>query len=85
MDTGKAQYVQIQFAPGGSNSYQTVKTVRISNPYGYFDTQVKFPGSGSVRLSWTYPSGDSGLSNPLASYVGGGSQIYSRVTGIRLH
>ena len=89
-DTGQAQSVQIQFAPGGSSSYSTIKSVRVTNGYGYFDTQVKFPGSGNVRLEWSYPSGDAGLANPLAAVAGEpaallSNQIYSRVTAISLH
>jgi hypothetical protein len=88
-DTGQAQNVQIQFAPSGSSTFSTVKTVRISNNYGYFDVNVNFPGSGSVRLAWTYPTGDGGLSDPLAGQGFPADvtnpTIFSRVTGISLH
>jgi hypothetical protein len=93
-DTGKPQFVQIQWAPKGSSSYRTKKTVRIGNPYGYFDTHMKFPGSGSVRLTWSYPpsSTDAGLIDPLVNLLPGvlpaaatASQIYSRTTSITLH
>jgi hypothetical protein len=50
--------VEIQFAPGTSTDYQTVKTITITDPRGYFDTHVVFPGSGTVRLAWTYPPDD---------------------------
>jgi hypothetical protein len=90
-DTGTAQHVQIQFAPRGSSSYRTVTSVRLSNPYGYFDTHIKFPGSGSVRLTWTYPS-SAGLIDPLVNLLSGqlpaqatSSQIFSRTTSITLH
>jgi hypothetical protein len=36
---------------------RTVRTVTITNPEGYFDVHVTFPGSGTVRLAWTYPHG----------------------------
>ncbi len=36
---------------------RTVRTVKITNPEGYFDVHVAFPGSGTVRLAWTYPHG----------------------------
>jgi hypothetical protein len=58
---------EIQFqAPGGQ--FSTVATVTKTNSVGYFDTHVSFPGSGNVRLAWSYPSG------PLS-----GATIYSRV------
>lgn len=89
-DTGKAQNVQIQFAPSGSSSFRTVKTVKITNQYGYFDVHVKFPGSGSVQLAWSYPSGDARLSNPFATNLLEPAQLRSqqatsRVVSIKLH
>jgi hypothetical protein len=53
--------VEIQFAPSGSSSWRTVSTVKISDPRGYFDQHVVFRGSGTVRLRYTYPTGDSML------------------------
>jgi hypothetical protein len=90
LDTGQSQNVQIQYAPNGSSSYRTVKSVRITNAYGYFDVRVKFPGSGSVRLAWTYPSGDARLIDPFALITGepatlADPQAVSRVTTITLH
>jgi hypothetical protein len=52
-----AQQVQIQFQAGSRGGFQTLQMVRITNPRGYFDARVHFPGSGVVRLSWAYPSG----------------------------
>jgi hypothetical protein len=80
-DTGRAQFVQIQFASGGSSSFRTVKTVRITNSFGYFDVRVKFPSSGSVRLAWSYPAGDAGLRDALDP----SQQIFSRTTRIGVH
>ena len=79
------QLARIQFAPGSSHAWRTVKTVQFTDPHGYFDTHVAFPSSGSVRISWTYPSYDytllpypSGVSNaPLVS-------ITSRTVAISL-
>jgi hypothetical protein len=89
-DTGRRQSVQIQFGSRASGSFKTVKTVRITNQFGYFDVHVRFPGSGYVRLAWTYPAGDGGLTDPFASIAGEPSalkspQVYSRVTHIKLH
>ena len=36
---------------------RTIRSVRITNPNGYFDVHVAFPGSGNVRLAWNYPHG----------------------------
>ncbi|MHB8658996.1 MAG: hypothetical protein ACYC91_13760 [Solirubrobacteraceae bacterium] len=69
--------VQIQFAPGTSSTYSTLATVQINDPHGYFDTRVAFPRSGTVRLTWTYPSAD-----PL---LAAGYQVYSRHQPIVLH
>jgi hypothetical protein len=84
---GGARTAQIQYAPKGSSAYRTVKSVRITNRFGYFDVRVKFPGSGNVRLAWTYPSG---LTDPLASVPGEPASLsdphaFSRVTPIKLH
>jgi hypothetical protein len=52
-----AQSVQIQFQSGSKGAFKTLDTVRITNARGYFDTRVHFPSSGSVRLTWAYPTG----------------------------
>ena len=69
MDTGQAQSVQIQFQAGGNGAFTTVDTVAIRNSRGYFDVHLAFPSSGTVRLAWTYPTGD-----PLLS----GGTVFSR-------
>ena len=71
------QYAQIQFATRGG-PWRTEKTIRITDPHGYFDTWVTFPASGSVRILWNYPTFDpslyeyqsqrsTGYTEPLAS------------------
>jgi hypothetical protein len=78
LDTGgQPQTVNIQFAPSGSQTFTTVQTVTITNPFGYFDTQVAFPGSGTVRLSYTYPLADMLLAP--------GVTVYSRKQPITVH
>ena len=57
VDTGQPQSVQIAFAPSGASTFQPVATVPITDPDGYFDTRVVFPSSGTVILTWVYPSG----------------------------
>ena len=55
LDTHTAQQAQIQFQRGSRGAFETIKTVTITNPRGYFDVKVTFPASGSVRLAWTGP------------------------------
>jgi hypothetical protein len=53
--THHPQTVAIQYRPGGSAVWRTVRTVTLTNPHGYFEVRQVFPGSGEVRLSWTPP------------------------------
>jgi hypothetical protein len=55
--THRRQQVQIQFKRASGGGYTTVKTVSLSGPHGYFEVRQVFPASGSVRLRWTYPNG----------------------------
>ena len=43
---------KVQFQAGGHGSWQTVKTVTITNSRGYFDVKVPFSKSGNVRIAW---------------------------------
>ncbi len=52
--TRRAQSAQIQFQTGSRGAFRTVKTVKITDPRGYFDVRVVFPASGSVRIAWNY-------------------------------
>jgi hypothetical protein len=70
-DMGQSQYVQVQFAPGSSNSWRTLSTVKITSPRGYFDVRVAFPSSGSVRITYTYPPLDLRLGSPPPPPPGG--------------
>ena len=54
--THRAQHVQIQFAPHGTTSFQTLQTVTIVSSHGFFETSMTFPQSGTVRLAWQYPN-----------------------------
>ena len=73
LDTGKAQSVLVQFQAGSKGTFTTIATVPIKNARGYFDAHLAFPRSGSVRLAWTYPTGD-----PLLS----GGTVFSRTQKI---
>jgi hypothetical protein len=77
---------QIQFQPGSSGAFTTVKTLTIGNAEQYFDARIAFPGSGTVRLAYTYPTSASpsaGVS-PLAGVPAdvAGATVYSRLVKI---
>lgn len=55
--THLTQRVQMQYAPAGSSAFTTLRTVPITDRYGYFDVSQRFQSSGSVRLAWAYPDG----------------------------
>jgi hypothetical protein len=57
LDTAKIQVAEIQLRAAGARGYRTVGTVRLTDPYGYFDVQQRFPAGGAVRLRWSYPDG----------------------------
>jgi hypothetical protein len=80
LDTGKQQVAQIQFQRGSRGPFTTIKRVTITDPRGYFDVQVKFPASGTVRLTWTYPVGDS-----LFPSYASGVAVHSRSVQITVH
>jgi hypothetical protein len=64
LDSGSPQTAQIQFAPRGSGQYTTLQTVTIDPSAScYFDLHQVFPSSGTLRLAYTYPPGDTLLGN----------------------
>jgi hypothetical protein len=82
LDTHRPQYVQVQFRSPQSAGFRTVRTVRLAAARScYFDTSVKFPSSGTVRLSWSYPADDARLRDPVAPRQ---RDIYSRNVAITL-
>jgi hypothetical protein len=56
-DTGAPQRAQVQLQTRAGAAFKTVKTVQITDPNGYFDINVPFTSSGSVRVAWSYPRG----------------------------
>jgi hypothetical protein len=63
MDTGGAgQQASVQFRRGSAGTWQTLQTVTVTGAHGYFDVRTPFPASGSVRIKWTYPSGQNAYS-----------------------
>jgi len=70
IDTGgSSQYVQIQFRRAAGRRFRTIATIPITSPRGYFDVRTRFPSSGSVRLAWTYPTGETIFSRTAAVTV----------------
>jgi hypothetical protein len=69
LQTHALQQVQIQFESASGGSFRTVGTVTLTNRNGYFDVLQKFPASGLVRLTWSYPHGPSIFSRTVAITV----------------
>ncbi len=53
---GGPQRVRIELRTGNA-AFKVVDTVSITDPNGYFVANVRFPASGSVRLTWSDPHG----------------------------
>jgi hypothetical protein len=83
LDTGQAQTAQVEYAPSATGPFSVVGTVTVADPANcYFDLRVSFPGSGVVRLAYTYPASSSvGAADSSAS---AGTTVYSRMVSIRL-
>jgi hypothetical protein len=78
-DTGQAQKAELQFAPSGSSTYTDLAPVTITNKSNcYFDQRLKFPSSGTVRLSWQYPLSDTLLGDYLTPDGPDGASATSR-------
>jgi hypothetical protein len=75
LDTHQPQSVDIQFRTGASGPFRTLKTIGIGDVRGYFDVDVRFPASGTVRLRWSYPSDDRRLREVVTPEY---TTIYSR-------
>jgi hypothetical protein len=62
--TGRVQHVAIQFRTSGA--FRTLRTVALTDRYGYLDVHETFPGTGVVRLAWAYPHGPTIFSRQVA-------------------
>ncbi|HWF72158.1 MAG TPA: hypothetical protein VG186_02365 [Solirubrobacteraceae bacterium] len=78
-DTGSVPPVDIQFEPASHGPWTTVRTVTVSGSASAFDVSIRFGGSGSVRLRWSYPAGFAHLP------PGTPRTITSRVQRITVH
>jgi hypothetical protein len=81
-DTGDTQTVQIFFQRGSSGPFKMLRTIVVTDPHGYFDVHMSFPGSGNVRLAWDYPVADHALGyfDPTTPHT-----AFSRSVRITLH
>lgn len=61
--------VLVQFEAGRRGAWRTVASLRVRSARGYFETRLRLPASGKVRLSWTYP---------------GGTAVHSRTVSVRI-
>jgi hypothetical protein len=85
LDTGQPQTAEIQFAPSSSGPFRTLATESIADPDNcYFDVRVKFPGSGLVRLAYTYPSAPS-VSMAADGRSVAGTTVDSRTVQVSLY
>ncbi len=57
LQTHAVQQAELQFQAGSSGAFKTVRVLGLTDPQGYFDILQKFPGSGNVRVAWSYPHG----------------------------
>jgi hypothetical protein len=53
-----ADVAQIEFAATAAGPFHRITTATISSQDCSFDLRVRFPSSGFVRLTWSYPSGE---------------------------
>jgi hypothetical protein len=85
LDLHTPQIADIQFQRGSSGPWVTVATVRTSVASCYFNTSVKFPASGAVRLAWFYPADDPKLAPPASgNYVDPLRPAVSRTVTIKI-
>ena len=59
-----------------------LRTIAVTDPHGYFDLHMRFPGSGTVRIAWDYPVADQALGyfDPTTAHT-----AFSRSVRITLH
>jgi hypothetical protein len=69
LQTEHSQRVQLQFASRGSRIFRTIRVVPLTDPYGYFDVTEAIPGTGTLRLRWSYPHGPAILSRTVGVTV----------------
>jgi hypothetical protein len=69
LESGRSTQVEIQFRPATGGAFKRLRTVTVTDRYGYFDVRQPFPASGAVRLRWSYPHGPAIFSRSVAVKV----------------
>jgi hypothetical protein len=67
----RPQTVRIELQAGGRGAFKQVAGFPVTDPNGYFDTVVRFPSGGRVRLAWSYPGGEK-IHSRLVTVTAGG-------------
>jgi hypothetical protein len=66
LQNGHPAKVEVQFRAAAGGEFKTVRTVSVTDPFGYFDVRQAFAGTGTVRLRWADPSGPAIFSRSVA-------------------
>ena len=69
-DTKRQQQVRIELQPSGGGEFKVLRTLPIPDSSCYFDTRVRFPSAGTVRLAWSSPQGPTIYSRSVAVTAG---------------
>jgi len=84
-DTHQPQLGALQFQPSGSSQWRTLRSVP-ANGSCYFDLHLRFPSSGQIRLTYTYPANDLNLRPTLGNaYFDPLAPQSSRTISVRIH
>jgi hypothetical protein len=73
---GQSETVNLLYQPEGSHSWSLLSTVAVSAS-GYYDAEVRFPASGTLRAQWIEPL------DPLLSLTG--TAVESRPVKVTVH
>jgi hypothetical protein len=79
LDGFGTQHARLQFKAVHAG-WKTLTTFKVNRAGGYYDLHAKFPKSGQVRVTWTYPVSDSLFNSDLH-----GSTASSRTVNIKVH
>jgi hypothetical protein len=72
--------VQIQEQTSASAPWNPIATETVNKSNGYFDTHMRIPSSGNIRLAYTYPADEPFLPVGVA-----GSTVFSRTVPVKVH
>jgi hypothetical protein len=69
-DSGRQQTARVEFAATAAGPFRVLQRVPITDPQGYFDVRIAFPGSGVVRIGFTPSHGPAIHSRVAAVSIG---------------